>query len=345
MRHCSISCLLLAAIAAGCQPSTPTEQVVTFQGLTMGTSFTVKLVEPVDALSPDWLSLIEQRLIEVNEMMSTYDPESELSKFNSSDSSDWFEVSKETAAVVAYSLELSAMSDGAFDPTVGPLVNLWGFGPEDSVYEPPADTDIEEAKQRVGYSKIETRTDKPALRKSDSQVYLDLSAVAKGYGVDAVAELLTSHGVESYMVEIGGEVRTAGSKPNNQSWRIQVLSPSTEKPDSKSIIAMRDQALATSGDYYNFFVHEGRRYSHTISPSTGKPVDHNLAAVSVLAPTCREADGLATTLLVMGPEVGYDWAEKHRVAALFGVRHDDDTYQQLSTTAWSQAVNQNEEAQ
>lgn len=300
--------------------------VVSFSGPTMGTAYKISIAAqaPAHQWPPETLQvkeLVEKRLAELNRMMSTYDPKSEISQFNQLDSEDWFPVSRETAKVVAFALEVSKKTDGAFDPTIGPVVNLWGFGPGKRRVRPPNDESFAKALERVGYQNIVVRMDPPALRKTNSSVYLDLSAIAKGYAVDQISELLQAQGIHSSLVDIGGEVRTSGIKPEGRPWRVAVEKPQAdqEKP-FQEILEIRDASLATSGDYRNYFEQEGIRYSHTIDPKTGSPIRHQLAVVSVQTKECMEADALATALLVMGPQKGYDWCVKHEVAALFQER-------------------------
>lgn len=308
-----------------------TDELLSLAGSTMGTQYHVRVVGKPSERSVEKLQQrIDSRLAEVNRRMSTYDPESEISRFNQSASTEWFSVSAETAGVVAYALELAKQTDGAYDPTVGPLVNLWGFGPTKKPWHVPTEQQIAEASEQVGYGQIEVRITPPALRKQHAEVYLDLSSVAKGHGVDVIAHLLEELGYTAYMVEIGGEVRTLGAKPNGKPdalketapWRIGILSPdSASKPITK-ILELKDASIATSGDYRNFFEHDGIRYSHTIDPRTGRPVTHRLASVTVASPICRDADAMATALLVLGSESGYDWAVEHNVAAYFLSRAD-----------------------
>ena len=309
--------------------------VVTFSGQTMGTFYKVRLAAqaPSSQWPPDTSAVRQQvrsRLAEINRLMSTYDSQSELSRFNASDSEGWFPVASETARVVAFALEIAELSDGAFDPTVGPAVNLWGFGPNKRRGKLPTDDAISQALERVGYQNISVRSEPPSLRKMNPDAYLDLSAIAKGYAVDQVAELLEAQGFGAAMVEIGGEVRTFGTKPNDIPWRIAIekprvpkIPPGTSEP-FQQILELRKAAIATSGDYHNYFERDGVRYSHTIDPQTGRPVQHQLAVVTVHAETCMEADALATALLVMGVEPGYDWSEQHQVAALFQLRQGQE---------------------
>ncbi|TWT90232.1 Thiamine biosynthesis lipoprotein ApbE precursor [Pseudobythopirellula maris] len=341
--------LLFLATVAGCGEHGP--EIVGFSGPTMGTQYHIRVIAgETTPDAPELQARVDQRLVEINRRMSTYDPESELSRFNTSESDDWFEVSAETAEVVSYSLGLARDSGGAFDPTVGPVVNLWGFGPGKRRTKPPTDDEVEAALARVGHTKVEARVEPPALRKSPG-VYVDLSAVAKGYGVDAVARLLDNAGATAYMVEIGGEVRTRGTKPGGAPWRIGVEAPSDHAPAEggqrvNRVVELSGGSVATSGDYRNYFEYEGRRYSHTVDPTTGRPVAHTLATVSVLAESCMEADATATALLVLGPAAGYDWAVERGVAALFVTRQADsdeeghahsDEFTTRATAAWDAA--------
>ncbi|MEN0109441.1 MAG: FAD:protein FMN transferase [Planctomycetota bacterium] len=338
---------LAALVAIGCSSGDVSEnetRVWTLSGPTMGTRYAVSLVGGDEAAAQSLKAKIDLRLAELNRRMSTYDPGSELSRFNASrEAGGWFAVSGETATVVAYAVAVADQSGGAFDPTIGPVVNLWGFGPGDAVDRPPEAARIDAALAAVGYGGIETRVGPPALRKASGEAYVDLSAVAKGYGVDAVCEVVAAAGYTSFMVEIGGEVRAAGRKPNGASWRIGV-----ERADEplrfeggrrlQEVVPLSDRALATSGDYRNFFEHDGVRYSHTIDPRTGRPVTHALATVSVLAETCMEADAIATALLVLGPTEGYDWAVERGVAALLVERSAEGQLRERATPAWSAAL-------
>lgn len=312
--------------------------VATFSGPTMGTRYNVRCV--TSSSTPDSEGLqnaIDQRLADINQMMSTYIADSELSRFNQYTGAGWFTVSAETAKVVAFALETAEATGGALDPTVGPVVNLWGFGPEGRRDKPPTEAEIEAARSRIGYAKLQVRTDPPALKKTQPDVYVDLSAVAKGYAVDAIGNLLVEHGFTSYMVEIGGEVVTAGTKPAGVPWQIGIEKPDSDGRSVRTILESKNEAIATSGDYRNFFERDGQRYSHTIDPATGRPVRHDLATVTVRADHCMRADSLATALLVLGPERGYDWAEQHGVAAMF-LRRSDDGVAERTTTGWNAAA-------
>ena len=282
---------------------------------------------------------VDERLAEINRRMSTYDPESELSRFNRLNSSEWFGVSAETVKVVALALEIAERSSGAFDPTIGPVVNLWGFGPEKHREKLPSDEAVVEALGRVGYKQISVRREPPAIKKAKPDLYLDLSGIAKGYASDAISSLLLELGYENTMVEIGGEVRARGVKADGSAWRIGVEQPDNRGRGLQVVAHLIDAGMASSGDYRNFFEHEGIRYSHTIDPTTGRPVTHSLAAVSVVAASCMEADALATALLVMGDQKGYDWCQEQEVAAMFLARRGEKIVQ-LATPRFQQHLEQ-----
>jgi thiamine biosynthesis lipoprotein len=204
--------------------------------------------------------------------------------------------------------------------TVGPLVNLWGFGPGRGEDRVPSATEVEEARARVGYARLEVRDPPPAVRKAIPDLYVDLSAIAKGYGVDRVSEYLESQGVGRYLVEVGGEVRGRGRNARGTPWKVAVERPAEGERAAYAVVEVDGVGVATSGDYRNFFEKDGRRYSHTIDPATGRPVTHALASVTVVSDTCMTADALATGLNVLGPEAGYALAEREGIAALFIVR-------------------------
>lgn len=336
--------LALIVSITGCSQAVDVEQtseesaLVTFSGPTMGTAYSVRLYDASGELAPkDWQVPVDARLAELNHLMSTYDSESELSRFNKSKSTDWYPVSIETAKVVQFALAVAERSSGAFDPTVGPVVNLWGFGPDGRRRDPPADSEIEKVKSRTGYRKVSVRQDPPSLRKAESALYLDLSAIAKGYAADQVSALLEQLSADSSMVEIGGEVVCSGTKPGGEVWRIGLERPSPQGRALQLVLGLRDEAVATSGDYRNFFEQDGIRYSHTIDPTSARPVTHGLATVTVGANSCMEADALATAILVMGPKIGYDWAEEESIAAYL-VEHSEGGFSEKMTSAWKQKM-------
>jgi len=290
-------------------------------GATMGTSFNVKVVAPPDELPMEALrQQIRDKLDSIEKLTSTYIKESELSMFNANPSTDWIDVSAELCIVVEQALNLSRETDGAFDITVGPLVNLWGFGAEGIANRPPTTDEIQSALSRVGYRRLQTRCDAPAMRKQQSDLYVDLSGWAKGYAVDELAALLDKRALSDYLIEIGGELRAQGLNAEGRKWAIAIEKPDPNGRDVQFVLRLTDMGVATSGDYRNFFEHEGVRYSHTIDTQSGWPVSHALAAVTVIDESAATADALATALLVLGPERGLAMADKLEIAGYFLLR-------------------------
>lgn len=262
---------------------------------------------------------LRAELEQVNAEMSTYLPTSTLSRFNATTSEDWFDVEPSLVRVVDAAAELSRASGGAFDVTVGPLVNAWGFGPEEGSGEPTA-TQLAAARARVGFERLVSRSAPPALRKQ-AGTYVDLSAIAKGHGVDRLAAVLDGAGCSDYLVDIGGEVRGRGHNTRGQLWRIGVEVPDPSRHGAvQRILELDDMAVATSGDYRNYRENDGVRVSHTIDPRSGAPVAHGLASVTVLHPSTMWADGYATALNVLGPEEALALAERLELPVLLLVR-------------------------
>ena len=293
-------------------------------GITMGTSYSVQwttLPESVDTAQLQ--QQIEIRLESLNDLMSTYIPNSQLSGFNRSRATGWHAVEPELAELTSLALEISEQSSGAFDITVGPLVNLWGFGPDQTEFSMPSQTEIEIAKRSVGYQHLQTRMQPAALHKKIVDLYVDLSGIAKGYAVDQIAEILDRNSVQHYMVEIGGEVKGKGKAPHGEAWRIGIESPQSRPGDVAIILALSDVGVATSGDYRNFFEHEGTIYSHTIDPASGYPVEHQLASVTVVHPSTAVADAWATAFMVMGAKSAYAIAQEKDLAVVFITREEN----------------------
>lgn len=320
-----MAAFFVLALLVGCSSELEIQKL---SGRTMGTAWSVVIANPIASYDQKALQAdIESVLAEVNRQMSTYDPTSEISQFNESDALDtWYPVSELFAITTAKALGFSEISGGAFDPTVGPLVNLWGFGPDAGAEALPSDTVIDEAKASVGFSAISVRAPEAdggaAIRKS-AQRRLDLSAIAKGLGVDQVYALLDDQGYANFLVEIGGEVRVKGDK-DGLGWKIAVEKPIKGERAVEQLLSLKNVALATSGDYRNYREIDGVAYSHTIDPSTGRPVTHQLASVTVADSECAMADGWATTLLVLGPTKGFELAIARNLPAMFIERVDDE---------------------
>ncbi|EQC52284.1 FAD:protein FMN transferase [Bacteriovorax sp. DB6_IX] len=295
------------------------------KGRTMGTTYNIKFVAPAEYDAKGLQLKVDQRLKEVNMSMSTYIPESEISKVNQSKANEKIKISQDFNTVLSHALDLAVKTEGVFDPTIGPLVNLWGFGPKGERIV-PSDEKITETRQFVGYEKV--TLEKSVVTKSLDKVYIDLSASAKGYGVDQITKLLRENGLRNTMVEIGGEVRAEG-KSAKRPWKIgvEIPSPDPAKMGVLKVVQVEGFALATSGSYRNYFKYGDKSYSHTINYQTGKPVDHTLLSVSVISDNCMDADAKATALMAMGDKKGYEFATKNGIKAYFVFK--DPTGQKL----------------
>ena len=300
----------------------------------MGTTYSVKYTGPLDAPKQQQLhTQIKSELAAINNSMSTYLADSEISRINQRKSQQPIEISAALATVLAEAANVADLSGGAFDITVGPLVNLWGFGPKTPL--PPQKTPdanaITATKATTGMDKILLDLHNNRLIKQHPDVYLDLSAIAKGYAVDQLVKLVEAQQIKNYMVEIGGELRVRGTNAQGTPWRIAIEKPNPDSRTVFQVIELQDLAVATSGDYRHYFEINGVRYSHTINPRTGKPIDHKLASVTVLASECMRADALATALMVLGAEAGMQLAEQQQIPALFIVKTESDFAAKMSS--------------
>jgi thiamine biosynthesis lipoprotein len=304
------------------------DQPITLVGKTMGTQYHIKFygLRPVPIHQT-----IESILEQINDQMSTYRDDSEISRLNQNEAHQWVEVSPAVLEVSQLAAQVHKMTNGAFEPTVGRLVNLWGFGPQYVPNKIPDSETLKSTRERIGLEHIDMRTNPPYLRKLVSGIDLDFSGIAKGYAVDRVARQLESWGLTRYMVEIGGEVRVGAPKPAGEPWMIGIESPSNQRGQIVQALALQQQSLATSGDYRNYYEMDGKRYSHIIDPRTGYPIKHRTASVSVITKTCAEADALATGFMVLGAEKGLAIAEKYDIAVLFLVREGERFVEKAST--------------
>lgn len=316
--------MALAVIAlAGCSFQ-PEEKVWEIAGPVFGTQYHINVVLTEDqARLENLASGIEEVLEEVDASMSTWRKDSELSRFNRlDDQSEWFEISRSLYEVLSEAARVSSLTDGAFDITIGPVVNLWGFGPDARPDQIPSDELLQQRLAATGYEKLELRESPPAVRATTPQ-YIDLSAIAKGYAVDEVASYLRNEGVDAYLVEVGGEVSVRGRKPNGELWRLAIEQPVSTERQVNAVLVLDSKAMATSGDYRNYYESEGRRFSHTIDPASGKPIEHTLASVTVVAENCMRADALATAFNVMGLDKAMELATRENIAAYFIARSDE----------------------
>jgi len=311
------SLIIIAVIAmlSACFPSADkNKEEVLLQGRTMGTTYNIKVVVQSEAFDAEKLQLgIDTLLKQLNQEMSTYINDSELSQFNQSKSLAPIEISLGLRRVVKEAIRLGHLSEGKLDVTVGPLVNLWGFGPQ---YQPetiPSDEQLKIARSRIGLNKLNLVGNK--LNKTIPNLYVDLSTIAKGYGVDLVAEYVEKQGINHYLIEIGGEMRLKGFKHTGELWHVAIERPVDTERSVHQIIIPKDNAVATSGDYRIYYEVDGQRFSHIIDPDTGKPIDHKLVSVTVIHPSSMTADGLSTAMMVMGEDKALAFAEKNDLAA------------------------------
>lgn len=328
---------LIALLSAGCEQRAEEKKM---SGATMGTTYHITLVNPSSDINVlDLQQDIDIRLVELNRIFSTYDDASELSRLNQSPLNTWMTVSAELSKVIAMAKTISEQSGGAYDVTVGPLVELWGFGKRDVLVGVPPDAGaLAQAREQVCYACIELDASNSRIRKTQN-IQIDLSSIAKGYAVDEVADMLYRRHIDHYMVEVGGEVVTRGVNGNLEKWKLGIELPefsltNSEGDKIQQVIQVSGMAVATSGDYRNFMEINGKRYSHIIDPATAYPVAHHPASVTVVAENCALADGWATAFTVLGVEKGMEIAQKMDLAVYFVLRNPDQTFNVAMTDAF-----------
>lgn len=317
--------LVLAALAVGYIA----KREVLFTGKTMGTTYHIKVIASGYQNTGRLPEKIETRLNEVNQSMSVFRKDSEISRFNNLKAvGEKFPVSKDFYRVMVLAATLYKWTDHAWDGTVMPLVNLWGFGNQGVQHSIPDPKALSEARQWVGFHHILLGQDQ-SLTKSMQNVTLDLGSIAKGFGVDAVAQLIRENGFSNFIVEIGGEVFAAGVRKDGNPWRVGINRPDKDASPTQVYrsLPLQEQALATSGDYRNFFEIDGIRYSHVMNPATGYPVTNGVVSASVLADNCTIADGLATAIMVMGHEKSLEIVNRlPGIECFIVVRQPDGTF-------------------
>lgn len=314
--------ICLTGLLAACEVKPETYR---YSGSIMGTYYNLSFIEDdikdevVDGnkLHQGALSAMQQ----VNQRMSTYSEDSELSVLNSSTNLNWLSVSESLFEVLNTAVSVATLTQGAFDITIAPLVNAWGFGSNKKQTRFLTDAESNNFVAYIGADKFSIDQQK-GIKKYHPKVKFDLSAIAKGYAVDQVAQYLLEQNVQNFLIDIGGELRAKGVNEDNKPWQIGIEKP--QLPGGlQQIVALQNRAIATSGDYRNFVEVDGRKYSHTFDPRTLKPVRHNLASVSVIADNAMLADALATALMVMGEKQAYDFAIKHNLPVYLIIRAAD----------------------
>ncbi len=316
------SVILMALVCIACQPT----RELQLSGKTMGTTYHIKVVTGWLTSDDDLQRQIDNRLAAINKSMSTYDPASEISRFNAiTTANEPFSPSTDLLEVLQVAAELHRLTDGAWDGTLDPLVNLWGFGRKGAVSIVPDDREIRRALAHVGFDRI-VLDPSGTLSKMDPGVTLDLASIAKGFGVDAIARLLGDNDFSHFLVEIGGEVYARGRRKDGNAWRVGINRPDKEATfhDVYRAVPLTDRAMATSGDYRIFIQIDNQTYAHILDPRTGRPVINGVVSATVVAANCTVADGLATALMVMGPEEGLALVNRlSSVECLIVVRQPD----------------------
>lgn len=329
LRQILIFCLLISFLSA-CDSKTDLEKntdkfKTLLQGKTMGTSYHVAIVHSKEsAFDKDTLqSNIDSLLESLNQQVSTYIPSSQISQFNLTKNTEWIKVDKEFFSIVQASQNISEISDGAFDISISPLVDLWGFGPEKR-NEAPKPSQVQMAMTQIGYKQLQLNSEQQSLRKTRENLRIDLSAIAKGFAVDKISDLLITNGFSNHLIEIGGELRVSGLNQSDKKWRIAIEQPDLTTNIAQQGLEITNRAVATSGDYRNYFVDKGERRSHIIDPKTGYPIKHKLASVTVLHESTMLADAFATALLVMGENKGKLFAEENNLDVLMIIRNSNN---------------------
>lgn len=325
---------LLALLLLSACSSDPEPQQHRLQGSIFGSFYQITLA---GAFTEAELEELHQGVLEemraVDASMSTYRDDSELSQLNQGETGEWVDISRSLLTVLEASDKIARASDGAFDVTVGGLVNLWSFGPEARPLETPSDSEREQRLAEVGYRYLELDSDGQRARRQQD-VFVDLSGIAKGYAVDRVSQWLLEQGVDNHLVNLGGDLLARGVRSDGDPWRIGVELPDSEQMEvAQHILPVRDISIATSGDYRNYFEADGQRYSHTIDPRTGFPVNHKLASVTVLHPANMIADGWATALMVVGTEAAKAMAEQHELKVLLLSRTESGSWDSWASPA------------
>lgn len=325
-RSLFLLCSLLLLIVTGCSESDPElDSPVRLEGETFGTFYQVSISDSLTRSQAETLEAgMKEELEEVDAAMSTYRDDSELMAFNSAPVGEWQTLSRELIEMLRISKAVAEASDGAFDITIGGLVNLWSFGPEARPREAPSSSELEVRLAQVGHDKLEVDAEGRRARRL-ADIFIDLSGVAKGHGTDRLAAYLDRQGIDHYLVNIGGELSVRGYRDGEDDpWRVGVEVPDTRQQQvAQHVLPLHDMSVATSGDYRNYFEQDGQRFSHTIDPRDGYPIQHDLVSVSVLHPSNAWADAWATALLVLGPQEAMRVAEEQDLKILTLVRDGD----------------------
>ncbi|WP_323154174.1 FAD:protein FMN transferase [Pseudomonas alvandae] len=306
---------MLAGVLSACGNGDTLER---FDGPTMGSRYSIQYVRHIATPGPKTVQdEVEQILAEVDRQLSTYRSDSDIERFNALPADNCQVMPGPVLELIRAGEQLSSQSDGAFDLTVEPLLDLWGFGPQSREEQVPSAEALAQARQRVGHKHLRIEGDRLC---KDAAVEVDFNSIAAGYAVDRIAARLQALGIDSYLAEATGELKAVGHKPDGSPWRIALEEPRDDRQVAERVIEVNGYGVSTSGDYRKYFEQGGRRYSHTFDARTGAPVLHNLASVTVIHPSAMMADGLSTLLLILGPEQAWDYAQKHGIGVFFVLR-------------------------
>jgi FAD:protein FMN transferase len=327
------TCVAAALVLAGCA-TPPVARETLLSGETMGSVWTAKVVGELPLPAAQLQAGVQARFEAVNQALSTWRADSALSHFNDAATGEWVDIDPELADVMSYALSLAERSGGAYDVTIGPVVDLWGFGPAPAPRAVPDAAALVAARERVGWRKVEVDVSARRARKPPG-VRVDLSSLGKGRGVDRVAGYLDSLGVSNYLIDLSGKLRARGVNARGQPWRVAVERPgpdaAADAPPEPAVVELRDESIATAGDYRRFFERDGRHYSHIIDPRTGSPVTHATVSATAITRDCMTADAWATVFMAMPPADALRLADEERLRALLIRRHEGDFV--LSTSA------------
>ena len=343
--HSSVWCLqrltlglLIIPLCAGCRSENQGYERLVFNGLTMGTTY--RIVATVDNDSITSVALkkaVDTRLEELCQSLSTYIENSEITRFNQTVAGEWFDVSSDFYRVVVAADSISRKTDGAFDITVGQTVDLWGFGAEGGALsnELPVQDKISSAQQTADYRNLQIKSDPPALKKLHSELKLDVSAIAKGFGVDEILLLLKNIGeVHGAMVEIGGEIRVFGHRHDGFKWTVGIQSPVRDRGGLAAKVYLDNEAIASSGSYVNYFEKDGKRISHVINPLKGAPVETDIVGTTVIDKSCMTADAWATACMVMDVAKALDIARSEDIGLMIIREESEDALEVISNNSF-----------
>lgn len=322
MRLLKYFSILIAIIGLVFYLGKKTHRYQTMTGETMGTYYSIKI--KTDKENNLLHNQIKAELEQISSQMSVFDSTSELSLINQASEKEWIELSPELSELMKTAYNINQISQGTFDPTVGKLIDLWGFGVS-SPKKVPTPEEIATVLKYSNFNQLKFSNNFQKVKKNNPNTYVNLSAIAKGYGVDRISTMLSKIGYKDYVIEIGGEVVAKGQRDEiTDGWNVGVSKPGENGIENAYVVTLKDYAVATSGDYRNFLVFENKRYSHTISPKTGYPVDHNLASVTVFHKKCMAADAYATALMAMGENKALNFANNNNLAVILFVRDNDN---------------------